>query len=76
MLYYIETGCEFTSTYGGRWEQFHLTMETHFDKAMSLIATIKPNKRFHNRIEKMLRSAEDCGWDFSDTLRAIYDSYR
>ena len=37
MLYYVETGCEMTSLYGDMWEQYYVTLEKNFEKAMEYI---------------------------------------
>ncbi|WP_291530228.1 DUF6155 family protein [Bacteroides sp. UBA939] len=76
MLYYIETGCEMTNLYGDMWEQYYTTMETNFNKAMALIAQSGYMEQFSERIEKMLKSVEDCGWGFPDTLYGIYNEYK
>ncbi|WP_341459999.1 DUF6155 family protein [Parabacteroides goldsteinii] len=76
MLYYIETGCEMTSMYGDMWEQYYTTLETNFAKAMELIAQLGYTKQFSKRIERMLKSIEDCGWGFPDALYDIYYEYK
>lgn len=76
MLYYIEMGCEMTSMYGDMWEQYYITLETNFEKAMELIAKLGYTEQFSERIERMLKSVEDCGWGFSDTLYDIYYGYK
>ncbi|MGL5937666.1 MAG: DUF6155 family protein [Phocaeicola sp.] len=72
MLYYIEQGCEMTSMYGDMWEQYYVTIETNFEKTMEYIVKLGYIEEFKDRIEKMLKSVEDCGWGFPDTLYDIY----
>ena len=67
MLYYIENGCEYTMTYGDMWEQYYVTLEGNFKKAMEHISKYKLLPLFYTRIEQML-NATDCGWGFYDTL--------
>lgn len=76
MLYYIEAGCEMTSMYGDMWEQYYTTLETNFAKAMELINQLGCTEQFSERIERMLKSVEDCGWGFPDTLYDIYYEYK
>ena len=76
MLYYIEMGCEMTSMYGDMWEQYYITLETNFGKAMELIAKLGYTEQFGERIERMLKSVEDCGWGFPDTLYDVYYEHK
>ena len=76
MLYYIEMGCEMTSMYGDMWEQYYITLETNYEKAMELIAKLGYTEQYSERIERMLKSVEDCGWGFPDTLYDIYYGYK
>ena len=65
-----------TSMYGDMWEQYNITLETNFEKAMELIAKLGDTEQFSERIERMLKSVEDCGWGFPDTLYDIYYGYK
>lgn len=65
-----------TSMYGDMWEQYYTTLETNFAKAMELIAQLGYTKQFSKRIERMLKSIEDCGWGFPDALYDIYYEYK
>jgi hypothetical protein len=76
MLYYIETGCEMTRMYGDMWEQYYTTLGTNFGKAMALIAQLGYTEQFSERIERMLKSVENCGWGFPGTLYDIYYEYK
>lgn len=72
MLFYIETGVEFTADYGDMWEQYYTTLENNFDKAMDCICKNAYLEEFRPRIEKMLKKSKICGWGFPDTLYDIY----
>ncbi len=76
MLYYIEMGCEMTSMYGDMWEQYYITLENNFDKAMKFIFMHGLLAQYYERIEKLLDNASNCGWGFYDTLSEIYHQYR
>ena len=65
-----------TSMYGDMWEQYYTTLETNFTKTMELINKLGYTKQFSERIERMLKSVEDCGWGFPDTLYDIYYEYK
>lgn len=75
MLFYIEQGCEYTMTFGDMWEQYYVTLENNFEKAMEFISLHGLLPNYNERIERML-NATDCGWGFSDTLWDIYSQYR
>ena len=76
MLFYIEQGCEYTVTFGDMWEQYYTTLENNFDKAMKFIFMHGLLATYHERIEKLLENASNCGWGFYDTLSDIYYQYR
>lgn len=75
MLYYIEQGCEYTMAFGDMWEQYYVTLEHNFAKAMEFISLHGLLDCYRERIEKML-NATDCGWGFSDMLWDIYCQYK
>ena len=76
MLFYIEQGCEYTVTFGDMWEQYYITLENNFDKAMKFIFMNGLLAQYYERIEKLLDNANNCGWGFYDTLSEIYHQYR
>lgn len=76
MLFYIETGVEFTVEFGDMWEQYYDTLVTNFDKAMKVITEFGLIKEFEPRIKKLLKSSEVCGWGFPDGLYDVYDEYQ
>ena len=76
MLYYIEQGCEYTVAFGDMWEQYYITLENNFDKAMKFIFMHGLLAQYYKRIEKLLDNANNCGWGFYDTLSDIYYQYR
>ena len=76
MLFYIEQGCEYTVTFGDMWEQYYITLENNFDKAMTFIFMNGLLTQYYERIEKLLENANNCGWGFYDTLSDIYHQYR
>lgn len=75
MLFYIETGVNFTTDFGDMWEQYYITMENNFAKAMDYINKVGYLEDLRPRIEKMLKISEDCGWGFPDTLYDLYHQY-
>ena len=76
MLFYIETGVNFTVEYGDMWEQYYTALENNFDKAMEFIYKNGYLEELRPRIEKMLKTSEECGWGFPDTLYDFYYRYQ
>ena len=76
MLFYIETGVNFTAEYGDMWEQYYTALENNFDKTMEFIYKNGYLDELRPRIEKMLKLSEKCGWGFPDTLYDIYYQYQ
>ena len=62
MLFYIEQGCEYTVTFSDMWEQYYITLENNFDKAMKFIFMHGLLIQYYERIEKLLENANNCGW--------------
>ena len=76
MLFYIEQGCRFTVMFGDMWEQYYITMETNFEKAVHFIVVNNLLLNYYERIESLIQSVENCGWGFYDSLMDIYHQYR
>ena len=76
MLFYIEQGCEYAVTFGDMWEQYYITLEYNFDKAMKYMFTKGMTPEYHKRIEKLLYNASACGWGFYEELSEIYSRYK
>ncbi len=76
MLYYIEIGVTPAVLYGDMWEQYYISLETNFAKAMEYIAKNGCLPELRSRIETMLKSVEKCGWGFPDALYEIYEQHQ
>lgn len=74
--FYIEQGCQFTIMFGDMWEQFYITMETNFEKALNFIFLNGLLLNYYERIENLIYSVNNCGWGFADSLMDIYHKYR
>lgn len=75
MLFYIEQGCEYSVTFGDMWEQYYTTLENNFEKAVRFIVNNGLALECYKRIEELLDKAQNCGWEFGDTLADIYFNY-
>ena len=51
-------------------------LENNFDKAMEFIYKNGYLEEFRTRIEKMLKTSEECGWGCPGTLYDFYYRYQ
>ncbi len=72
MVYYVETGVEFTNTYGDIDEPFYNSMETMYERAAQLIAANGLRDEFEDRCRAIVDDTRNIGWGFHDALSDIY----
>jgi hypothetical protein len=73
MLFYVESGVDFTNTYGDISEGFYSSMEKMFDQvAMECDRDEELYKEFSSRLQSVLSEAGGTGWGFQE---ALVDSY-
>ena len=72
MLFYVETGVEFTNDYGDINESFYSSMESMFLKALEFLEKENLLTQFENRAFKIIHNTVDTGWGFHDTLSDYY----
>lgn len=72
MLFYVETGVEFTNDYGDINEPFYISMESMYLKALELMEKEGLLKQFENRALHIVDKTVDIGWGFHDTLGDYY----
>ena len=68
MLFYVETGVQFTNDYGDIDEQFYSSMESMYLKALEFMEKNRLLKQFENRALQIVNKTADVGWGFHDTL--------
>ncbi len=68
MLFYVETGVEFTSDYGDINESFYNSMESMYLKALEYMEKEGLLKHFENRALQIVNKTSNIGWGFHDTL--------
>lgn len=68
MLFYVETGVEFTNDYGDINESFYNSMESMYLKALEYMEKEGLLKHFENRALQIVNNTSDIGWGFHDTL--------
>jgi ribosomal protein S17E len=73
MLFYVETGVEFTNTYGDISENFYISMESMYEK---VIEKCNESKGFYeaykDRIAAIVSETGGIGWGFHDSLSELY----
>ena len=75
MLYYVECGVEFTSTYGDIDEAFYYSIESMFSDFVSVLNNLDSNayyERNADRIKEMCLSTDCAGWGFQEEMMSIY----
>ena len=68
MLFYVESGVQFTCDYGDIDEPFYNSMESMFLKALKHISSAGLLPEFENRAMEIMDKTVDIGWGFHDTL--------
>jgi hypothetical protein len=75
MVFYVENGVNYTECYGDINEQFYLSMESMYERALKFITDNDLTEVFNDRCLKIVRDTEDMGWGFHDQLGEIYYGY-
>lgn len=75
MLFYVETGVQFTNDYGDINESFYNSMESMFAKTLKLMQKEGIIDQFKERAYKITEDSCDTGWGFHDTLCDFYYEY-
>ena len=75
MLFYVETGAQFTHDYGDIDEPFYNSMESMYLKALAFMDKEGLLSEFQQRAEEILHKTEDTGWGFHDTLGDYYSQF-
>lgn len=74
MLFFVETGTEFTAEFGDMDENFYLAHERMFKKAVDLLLTFDEEiiDAYYSRFEKVVSLSDSVGWGYHDTLADIF----
>ncbi|HUU41746.1 MAG TPA: DUF6155 family protein [Desulfatiglandales bacterium] len=75
MLFYVEMGAEFTTTYGDINEAFYCSMESMYEQAIRYICEQGLQEQFIDRCAKIVEDTSGVGWGFYDTLDELYNEY-
>jgi len=72
MIFYVENGVNYTDCYGDINEQFYLSMESMYERALKFIADNNLVAKFKERCLRIVNDTTDMGWGFHDQLCEIY----
>lgn len=75
MMFYVELGVNFSAEYGDMWEDYYITIENNFGKALEFLYKNGLLTDYLPRIKKMLEASEKCGWGFSYGLYYYFEKY-
>lgn len=75
MVFYVENGVNYTACYGDINEQFYLSMESMYERALKYITDNNLVATFKERCLKIVNDTTDMGWGFHDQLCEIYYGY-
>ena len=79
MLYYVEQGVGFTNTYGDIDERFYTSMETMYEKVITICNEEEEFIQiFKERLRDIVTDTDGIGWGFHDQLSYLFselDSY-
>ena len=74
MLFFVETGTEFTLNFGDIDEGFYLALERMYDKALHLVLTMDKEtiEEYYDRFEDLVTSTGNIGWGYHDALGEMF----
>jgi hypothetical protein len=72
MLYYAESGVQFTKDYGDINENYYLSIERTYRDSMELIEINQLHDKFKDKALQICQMAENTGWWFHETLGGLY----
>lgn len=75
MLFYVETGVQFTADFGDIDEPFYNSMECMYLKVLEYLDSTGLLPEFENRARFIVDKTVDMGWGFHDTLGDYFYQY-
>lgn len=76
MLTFVESGVDFTDTYGDIDEPFYNSMESMFERLLKFLVKEDLFDHFYNRLEKIVLDTRGMGWGFHDELSYLFETYQ
>lgn len=75
MLFYVETGVEFTNKFGDIDEPFYNSVAIVYSQALTLMKKEKILNKFSDRAKKVVDDTRGIGWCFHDYLEDIFGGF-
>lgn len=75
MLFYVETGVEFTNEFGDIDEPFYNSVASVYLNALKLMSKENILDKFADRAKKIVDDTSGIGWGFHDELGDIYSDF-
>lgn len=75
MLFYAETGVEFTNEFGDIDEPFYNSVASVYSNALKLMSKENILDKFADRAKKIVDDTSGIGWGFHDELGHIYSDF-
>jgi hypothetical protein len=75
MLFFVETGIEFTSTYGDIDEAFYRSLQGMYSRALECIFDNDLAPQFSDRCHSVISNLPKIGWWFNENLSEIHAQY-
>jgi len=75
MLFYVETGVQFTNDFGDIDEGFYSSMETTYSAALKLMRKANILDKFAYRAGKIVSDTSGIGWGFHDYLYDVHSEF-
>ncbi|MFY0675617.1 MAG: hypothetical protein JXQ87_19665 [Bacteroidia bacterium] len=75
MLFYVETGVDFTNDFGDIDDAFYTSLAKTFDSALGLLYDTGSLEKYHDKVKNMIDKTGEIGWGFDDYIRQTYYNY-
>jgi Family of unknown function (DUF6155) len=75
MLFYVETGVQFTNEYGDIGESFYNSLQSVYSQSLMLMNKENLLSEFEDRASKILEETEGVGWGLYDSLSYAHSNF-
>ena len=75
MLFFVEMGIEFTSTYGDINEPFYRSLEGMYSRALQFMFDNDLAPHFSDRCQSIISNPPKIGWWFNENMAEIHRQY-
>lgn len=75
MLFYVETGVQFTNDFGDINDSFYNSLRSVYNQGLTLMSKENLLEKFADRTEKVVDDTSNIGWGFHDYLGSVYAEF-